>query len=463
MFAQLKKKHFYGPGGILELLPIAIPMFLSSMFDMLMMLIDRLFLSHVGIVHQAAAMGGGMTSWMCVTLFAGVVGYSSALVAQYYGAGQRQNCVSVVWQAFRLSLISYPLVLLSGYVVLHYGKVFDAHSTLERGLETRYFWYMAFGSIISLLRFALGSFFSGIGRTRVILIANSIALFVNIIANWLLIFGHWGLPRLELDGAAIGTLLSGVSNVLVLAVAFFLSTHLPEYRNPKLRAFNKDHLWKLIRYGVPQGVENLLAMIAFVVMIANFHRYGDDMAAATTIAFNWDGLSFHPLIGIQVAVTTLVGQAMGKEKPELAVRVTRSGFKVAITYAACMVVTYMTFPRLLVGFFTPESSGLDYTQVREYAIPMLRLVGFYLITDAVQMISSAALRGAGDTFWSMVIIFCRDWGTATVILICVHLLGFGPLQTWTALVVMAVLFSAPIFLRYKMGHWKKLRIIKQDH
>ena len=126
-----------------------------------------------------------------------------------------------------------------------------------------------------------------------------------------------------------------------------------------------------------------------------------------------------------------------------------------------MVVTYMSIPHLLVGFFTPESSGLDYTQVREYAIPMLRLVGFYLITDAVQMISSAVLRGAGDTFWSMVIIFCRDWGTASVIVICVHLLAFGPLQTWTALVVMAVLFSAPIFLRYKLGHWKKLRIIKK--
>ncbi len=58
----------------MELLPIAIPMFLSSMFDMLMMLIDRLFLSHVGIIHQAAAMGGGMTSWMCVTRFVGGVG-----------------------------------------------------------------------------------------------------------------------------------------------------------------------------------------------------------------------------------------------------------------------------------------------------------------------------------------------------------------------------------------------------
>ena len=365
MLSEFKKNHFYGPGGILELLPIAIPMFFSNMFDMLMMLIDRLFLSHVGIVHQAAAMGGGVTSWMCVTLFVGVVGYASPLVAQYYGAGQRKNCVSVIWQAVRLSLLSYPLVLLIGYLVLRFGDVFGSHSELERTLETRYFWYMSFGTIISLMRFAFGSFFSGIGRTRVLLLANSVALFVNIFANWLLIFGHWGLPRLELDGAAIGTLLSGGSTLAILIGTFFVMTRLPEYRGHKLRALNKGQLWKLIRYGVPQGIENLLAMVAFVVMIANFHRFGDDMAAATTIAFNWDSVSFHPLIGIQVAVTTLVGQAMGKENPELAARVTRSGFKVGIAYAACMVVTYMSIPRLLVGVFTPESSGLDYTQVRE--------------------------------------------------------------------------------------------------
>ena len=77
------EKHFKGPGGIYPLLVIAFPMFLSCVFDMLMMFIDRLFLSRVGIVHQAAAMGGGVTSWSVSAFFAGVVGYASALVAQY--------------------------------------------------------------------------------------------------------------------------------------------------------------------------------------------------------------------------------------------------------------------------------------------------------------------------------------------------------------------------------------------
>ena len=139
MLLSIRKKHFDGPGGILELLPIAIPMFLSTMFDMLMMFIDRLFLSHVGVVHQAAAMTGGITSWMVVSFFVGIVGYSSTLTAQYYGAGQKYNCLRMVKQSLWCAVVSYPLILLIDCIV-SISPVFSGHSELEQVLERRYFW-----------------------------------------------------------------------------------------------------------------------------------------------------------------------------------------------------------------------------------------------------------------------------------------------------------------------------------
>jgi len=208
LISSIRKKHFDGAGGISELLPIAIPMFLSSMFDMLMMFVDRLFLSRVGVVHQAATMSGGISSWMVTSFFVGIVGYSSVLTAQYFGAGQKHTCVKMVNQAIVVGVISYPLVLAADYLV-SISPIFSLHSELEQMLEMKYFWYMAFGSIISLIRFAYSSFFTGIGKTKVLLYANIASLFVNIFANWILIFGNWGCPRLELDGAAIGTLISG--------------------------------------------------------------------------------------------------------------------------------------------------------------------------------------------------------------------------------------------------------------
>ncbi|MBO4526181.1 MAG: MATE family efflux transporter, partial [Victivallales bacterium] len=394
MLLSIRKKHFDGPGGILELLPIAIPMFLSTMFDMLMMFIDRLFLSHVGVVHQAAAMTGGITSWMVVSFFVGIVGYSSTLTAQYYGAGQKYNCLRMVKQSLWCAVVSYPLILLIDCIV-NISPVFSGHSELEQALERRYFWYMAFGSVNALTRFVFGSFFTGIGRTKVLLVANSVALFVNVVANWVLIFGHLGCPALGLDGAAIGTVMSGASAAITLMAVYWRARRHPEWeggRKPPL--FEADKLFKLIRYGLPQGVENILSMVCFVFLVSSLHSYGDDMAAATTIAFNWDSFSFHPLLGVQVAVSTLVGQAMGAGLPERAVRVAHSGYKVAIAYASFMLFLFISCTGTLVGVFTPESSGLDYAQVREYAIPMLRLAGLYLLTDALLIIASGALRGA---------------------------------------------------------------------
>ena len=457
--ATIRRRHFEGPGGILELLPIAIPMFLSSMFDMLMMFIDRLYLSRVGVVHQAATMTGGVTSWMVISFFVGIVGYSSALTAQYFGAGQKQNCVRMVWQALLVAFLSYPLALLVDCLV-SISPVFSGHSALEQELERRYFWYMAFGGIISLLRFAFGSFVTGIGKTKVLLGANLVALAVNASANWILIFGHFGLPALGLDGAAIGTLMSGTSTLVILWIVFIRFRRKPEWRDDAPNWIDKEKLWKLFRYGLPQGCENVLGTVCFVFLVSSFHTYGDDMAAATTIVFNWDGFCFHPLLGIQVAVTTLVGHAMGKGDPELAVRSARSGFKVAMCYALVLIVAFVFYTEQLVGVFTPESAGLDYQQVREYARPMLRLAGLYLMTDAILLISVGALRGAGDTLWCMLIHFFNNLVNTLICLLCVHIFRIPPLQVWLYFVMIAMLSSAVFFTRYKIGRWKSMRIIE---
>jgi len=455
----LRQKHFEGPGGISELLPIAIPMFLSSMFDMLMMFIDRLFLSRVGVVHQAAAMSGGITSWMVVSFFVGIVGYSSALTAQYLGAGQKHNCVRMVWQALLVGAISYPLILLVDWLV-NASPIFSGHSELEQALERRYFWYMAFGSINALARFAFGSFFSGIGRTKIIMYSNVVALFVNLIANWVLIFGHLGFPALGLDGAAIGTVMSGASSALLLAGTFWYVKREPQWRDETPGRIDFDKLKKLIRYGFPQGCENVLGMICFVFLISSFHSYGDDMATATTVVFNWDNVSFQPLLGMQVAVTTLVGRAMGKGEPELAVKTARSGFKVSFAFGCCLVAAFWLLTPQLVNVFAPANSALDYSQVRAYAMPMLRLAGFYLLTDVVLVISSGVLRGAGDTLWCMVIHFANNFLITMIILYCVHKLELPPVRVWGFFVVLGALSCSTFFARYKMGRWKQLRIIE---
>ncbi|MDP6330010.1 MAG: MATE family efflux transporter, partial [SAR324 cluster bacterium] len=92
-------KQFEGPGGISQLLYIAIPMVVSQACETIMMFTDRLFLSQVSPMHMSASMSGGLTAFMFSTFFIGLTGYATPLVAQYLGSGNKKICGVVIFQA----------------------------------------------------------------------------------------------------------------------------------------------------------------------------------------------------------------------------------------------------------------------------------------------------------------------------------------------------------------------------
>ncbi len=127
-----------------------------------------------------------------------------------------------------------------------------------------------------------------------------------------------------------------------------------------------------------------------------------------------------------------------------------------------MIMLFLSCTDALVGVFTPESTGLDYSRVREYAIPMLRMAGLYLMTDAIYLISSGTIRGAGDTLWCMIIHCTNNCFLTIVILLCVHCFHLPPLTVWLVFVIIGMLSSTVFFTRYKLGRWKSMRIIEQE-
>lgn len=459
--ASFWSRHIEGPGGIRALLPIAVPMILTSIFDTLMTFVDRMYLSYVGKEEMAACMIGGTSSWMCMTMFVGLIGYSSAIIAHYYGANRHKECPKVVYQAVLLSLASYPVILLIGWGV-SYTFGYNGHAPKQVELERVYFAYMIFGGILALMRSAFSSFFAGIGKTYIVMIGNGVALLVNLVSNYVLIFGKFGFPRMEVKGAAIGTLLASLSMVLVIIFSFLSTVRKEPYYSRISFKLDREKMRTLLRFGFPNGLENMLGMASFVLTLTALHSYGADVAAATTIVFNWDSVSFFPLMGLQIGVTALVGQSMGAGKPLVAERSAYSGFKLAFSYAGVVILLFWIIPYILVGVFTPDVEGLDYGNVRELAVPMLRLASFYLLSDALYLISSGALRGAGDTFWVMVAGILIHWFIAGAVWIAVKYCGVTPMMAWL-LFVLTVMFGGFIILfRFLKGGWKNIKMLADE-
>lgn len=174
------------PGGIWEMTMIALPMVVSFACDTAMTFTDRLFLSRVSPVHMNATMAGGISYFLMMSFFLGLIGYVTALVAQYLGAGQKFQCSKVLTQAGIIILFAYPLLLASRPVFLHVISSFG-FSSQQLVLQKEYFNLLMLGTVFSLGRHALSSFFSGIGHTRQVMLASLLAMAVNCSLNYCLI------------------------------------------------------------------------------------------------------------------------------------------------------------------------------------------------------------------------------------------------------------------------------------
>ena len=180
-----------GKGTIREMVTIAMPIIISQACYTVMIFTDRLFLSKLGPEMMNASMGGGLTAFMMLTFFLGLTSYSTAVVAQYYGAGIKNKTAVTVTQAAIVAITAFPIILLCRPFA-HF--LFD-HMGVPAGQiapQRLYFNILLSAAGIALLRNCFSSFFSGIGRTRVVMIAAFTAMVTNIGLNYVLIFGKFG-------------------------------------------------------------------------------------------------------------------------------------------------------------------------------------------------------------------------------------------------------------------------------
>jgi len=448
------------PGSVGEVVAIALPMVVSYACDTVMIFTDRLFLAKQGPVFMNAVMGGGLGVFMMMSFVLGLTGYTTAIAAQYLGAEQKEKCSVVTTQALLLVLASYPVILACRPLAHGFFEIMGV-SPEQLGPQKEYFDLMLFGVIISLTRHTLSSFFSGIGNTAIVMAASLTAMLVNVLLCYILIHGKLGFPALGIKGAAYATIVGAFSGVLVLAARYFSREVAAAYGVMKSFLYNREVMSKLWKFGTPAGFEFFLNILSFNIMVFLFHSAGPVSATATTIVFNWDMVSFVPLIGLEVAVTSLVGRSMGAGNPAMAHRSTMSALKFGLVYSSVIFVLFVLFPGPLVGVFSPGSYNPLFTDAVPIAITMLRLASLYVFLQAMMLCMIGALRGAGDTLWAMWMTVGVHWTLVVVLFVMLRILGLSPQQGWIALILVFFVFSYVVYLRYSSGAWKKLSILTE--
>ncbi len=448
------------PGSIPETLRVAIPLALSTSSLTLTLFIDRLFLSWHSIEAVAAVTPGGITYFTIVCFFQGVAQYVNTLVAQSHGAGDWRAVSRSVWQGAIFSLLSAPVMIVCiplGVFILNSS----GHDPAIIGLEVDYFYILMLGGLFVPLGAAFSSFFSGRGKTTVVLIGNVVANIFNIVLGYILIFGRLGLPEMGIRGAAVATALSNIIPLVYWFCLFMSNRFQAKYQTRKELKWDKKLFVSLMRFGVPAGAQFLLDVGSFTAFVLIVGKLGVSDLAITNIALSIESLSFLPMVGISIATSILVGERIGQKKPQIAEKTVKSALIISIAYSGVLSIFFCLTPEIFLTLFMNGShTGLDHETFFSRGSFVVRIIGLYTVFDTIFIVYTGALKGAGDTRFAMVTQVMVAWiFFVPPVYMMTTYFDFGLYAAWTWLLIYVVLLAIILHLRFRSGHWKSIRVI----
>jgi len=453
-------RRWQDEGGYRQVLTLAIPLILSTAAWSLQHFIDRMFLAWYSTEAIAAAMPSGMLNFTFMSLFIGTASYVSTFIAQYHGAGQEKIYGRILWQGIYIALIGGIFHL--GLIPLaDFFFTFAGHQGLVRNNEIIYFKYLCLGAFPAIASSALAGFYSGRGHTLPIMWINIIATLVNLVFDYILIFGRLGFPEMGMKGAAIATVLSAVVSFLCYAVLIFR----PKYNrlSGTLRDWRLDRalLARLIHFGFPNGIQFFLDIAGFSIFLLLLGRLGTLQMAASNVAFNINNLAFMPMTGFSVAVSVLVGQSLGKNRPDLAQRSAYSCFHVTLLYMGLMIAAFLLIPDIFIKPFIFRTDEVVYQAMKSTVMILLRFVALYSFFDTLNIIFSGAIKGAGDTRFVMYMLMVLSLGLLVIpSYIVIVILQKNLMVAWICITTYVSALGLAFFLRFLGGKWKNMRVIE---
>ncbi len=460
-----------------EVWALAWPTVITMMSYTTMQFVDSVMVAQLGPVELAAQGNAGVWAWTVIAFLVGAITLVNTFVSQSVGAGETAAVARYAWAGMWLACSSWAVVLLPiGFLALPWAFALMDHPADMQVLEVEYAKILLAGACVTLVGKAVSNFFFGIGRPKVVTLAAIIGNITNLLLNYVLIFGEAGLPSHGLPGIpgtpAMGVAGSAIATVAGTAVecaiplSLFLSGSIArEYSTRRLWRPSWAAIKDLLRVGWPASLQFGNEMFCWsVFMTVLVGTFGTAHLAAGWIVLRYMHLSFMPAVGFSIATTTLVGRSIGAKQPELAARYARTAVWMSVLYMSAWGILMVLFREPMVRLFTntSESGAASAVHVVELASRIMICAAIFQAFDAVGIIYTGALRGAGDTFWPGVIVVSLSWivivgGGAWVAYAMPQLGSLGP---WIGSTVYIIAIGGSMAWRFERGPWRTRQLVR---
>lgn len=443
------------------------PLALGMANNAIMQFVDRIFLSNESAASLEAVLPASMLALLFVGFFQSIIVYSGTFVAQYYGAGQERGCRMSYKAALILSAV-FGAVLM-GLVPVG-NCVFDyvGHSAEVVEREKTYCSIVLWGGFATCGMMAASGYFTGKGRTRFVFWVNLLGNGLNILFDYLFIFGFdLGVSGLRMApcgiaGAAWATVIAQTAQMLVLnAVA--LKETMGKGGSSQTGDGCQDTLWelmvKILRYGIPSGVQSMLNILSFVIFVFLTGRVGDVAFAVSNAAFTVNYLLIAPIEGIAVGAGVLVGQHQGAGDSQGAFASGNRAIVLGELYVAITTTLVLLFGRDILMMFAGSIPAAELESFLSLGYRLFVLMVLWQYCDVADVILSGALKGAGDTRFVMVWMFIMAFPFWMPILFVTYWLHPTMTALWSTMVVYVFVFFVGTWIRWVKGPWRKIRLI----
>ncbi len=391
---------------------LATPVILGMLGHQVVALVDNIMVGQLGSAELAAVSLGN--SFMFVAMSLGV-GFSTAitpLVAEADGEGNRERgkssfkhglflCIVLGLALFASVMLAKPLM----YVMQQPPEVVD--------LAMPYLTLVA-ASLVPLIIFqGFKQFSDGLSMTRFPMYATIVANLVNVLLNYMFIFGKFGAPELGVVGAAIGTL---VSRVVMVGYLWYLLSRKEKSRyfvtNIKIFTLSKAMLKKLLNLGFPSAMQMFFEVGIFTSAVWLSGILGKNPQAANQIALNLASMTFMVAMGFSVAAMIRVGNQKGlknfRELRRVAISIVLLTSILALVFAIFFILFNGELPKIFLDY-NSVTDFADNHEVVAIAAQLLIIAAIFQFTDALQVVALGALRGMQDVKIPTVITFVAYW------------------------------------------------------
>lgn len=393
------------PVSLRTLLQLAWPVVLARATQSVIGFTDALMVAPLGEDVLAAATTGALNAFLLVILPMGTVFIVQSFAAQLRGRGQRDALPRYAWYGLLLAGVA-ALVSAAGlpavpWLLGLFGYTDSVHALMTSYLSIR---LLSVGVIVGTE--ALGNWYGGLGNTRPAMVAGVIAMLCNVFGNYLLIEPRWGLPGYGVAGAAWASTIATCVGLLAIALPFARGWGAPP-KPERFQLFARE-FWRVLRFGVPNGVNWFLEFAAFIVFInVMVGHLGTTALAAFNVVIQLNSIAFMPAFGLGSAGAILVGESLGRRDVASARRYVRLTLTVAAAWMVSVGVVYFALPEALMRLFAHPGPTL--AEFLAMGTLMLIFSAFWQLFDAVGITLSESLRAAGDTTWCMLVRVVLSW------------------------------------------------------